>query len=155
MCCSTREWKITGSLAHSLRRGELVPYRVRVGAGSGVRLEEWLRWSAHPLGGAMWGIMRRTLLLLGVPQKWQLGFLSFCILLFITCPNLTCMQLFLVLSSFFVFYCWSRHLSRCKHCSKGSQVPACLTSWYIFIPFQWVVIKFNYMCHLGYVLIYW
>lgn len=30
-----------------------------------------------------------------------------------------------------------------------------LPSWYIFIRFQRVVIKSNYMYHLGYVLIYW
>ena len=28
----------------------------------------------------------------------------------------------------FIFYCPRRHSSRCKHCSKGSQVPACLNS---------------------------
>ena len=30
---------------------------------------------------------------------------------------------------FFVFCCSRRCLSRCKHCSKGAQVPACLTSF--------------------------
>ena len=53
-------------------------------------------------------------------------FVRFCILLSILRPNCTCMQLFLVPYSFFVFCCLRRHLSRCRRCSKGSQVPACL-----------------------------
>ena len=57
-------------------------------------------------------------------------FVFFCILLPIICPNHACMWLFLVPYIFFVF-CYSRCLSRCKHCShcdKGSkvQVSACL-----------------------------
>ena len=42
------------------------------------------------------------------------------------CPNCACSQLFLVPYSFFVFRCSKRCLFWCKHCSKGSQVPACL-----------------------------
>ena len=54
------------------------------------------------------------------------GIWSFCILLSIICSYCTCMKLFLVLYSFFVF-CWlKKHLSRYKHCSQGSQIPACL-----------------------------
>ena len=53
-------------------------------------------------------------------------FWSFCIFLSIICTNCTYTQLFLVPYDFFVFCCWNRHLSRCKHCSKGFQVPACL-----------------------------
>ena len=34
--------------------------------------------------------------------------------------------LFLVPYSFFIFCCSRRHLSRCRHCSKGSQDPTCL-----------------------------
>ena len=56
-------------------------------------------------------------------SSWVLFFWYFCILLSIICPNCICMQLFLVSYSFFVFCCSRRHLSRCKHCSKGSQVP--------------------------------
>ena len=55
-------------------------------------------------------------------RSWQ----PFRISLFIICPNCACRQ-FLVPYSFFVFCCWRRDLSRCKHSSKGSQVPACLT----------------------------
>ena len=53
-------------------------------------------------------------------------FWSFCILLSIICPSCACMQSFLVPYSFFVFCCLRRLLSRCKHCGKGFQVPACL-----------------------------
>ena len=47
-------------------------------------------------------MMHRTLLLFLTPQKWQLGFGSFCILLFLVC---TTAQLFLVPYSLFVFSC--------------------------------------------------
>ena len=43
------------------------------------------------------------------------------------CPNCACIQLFLVPCSFFVFCCLRRGMSRSKHCTKGSQIPACLT----------------------------
>ena len=56
-----------------------------------------------------------------------------CILLSIICPNFACTQLFLVPHSFFVFCCLRRHLSRCKHCSKGPQVPACPS----MVPSPW------------------
>ena len=52
-----------------------------------------------------------------------LGFWSFRILLSIGCPNCTCTQLFLAPYYFFVFCCSRRCLSRCRRCSKGSQVP--------------------------------
>ena len=51
------------------------------------------------------GCHSSTVLLLPAPQKWQLGFWSFGILLSIRCPNCTCTQLFLVPYYFFVF-CW-------------------------------------------------
>ena len=65
---------------------------------------------------------RNTLLSLRALQKRHLGFWSFCIFLSRICSNCACTHLFLVPYSFFVFCC-----SRCKHCSKGSQVPACLS----------------------------
>ena len=49
-------------------------YGVRVGVCAGVRLEGWLRGSAHPFVVLCAGGMRRTLLLLLAPHKWQLGF---------------------------------------------------------------------------------
>ena len=48
------------------------------------------------------GIMCRTLILLPAPQKWQLGFWSFCILLFINLPQ-PCMHT--VISSPLEFLC--------------------------------------------------
>ena len=60
-------------------------------------------------------------------QEWPFGFFwSFCIFLSIICTNCTYMQLFLVPYDFFIFCCWKRHLSRCKHCGKAFQIPACL-----------------------------
>ena len=57
--------------------------------------------------------------------SWVLVFLY---LIVHNLPNCTCTQLFLVpYISFFVFCCWRRCLSRCKPCSKGAQVPACLS----------------------------
>lgn len=53
----------------------------------------------------------------------EVGFWPFCILLFIICPNCSCMWLILVPYSFCVFYRSRRHLSRCGHCSKGFKVP--------------------------------
>ena len=117
LICSPR-WGRAGSL-----------HKVRVWAGPGAGLE-----GAHPFdGGERQGHAQcpaiapdRPVLLLAL-QNWWLGFQSLCILLSRICPNCTFTQLFLVPYRFFVFCCWRRHLSRCKPCSRGSQVPACLT----------------------------
>ena len=69
-----------------------------------------------------------TLLLLPALQKWWLSNLVFLYLLSRLCPYCICRQLILVPCTFFVFCCLRRHLSRCKHCSRGSQAPACLAS---------------------------
>ena len=100
---------------------------VRVGTDPGSGLRGGLGGRPHPLGGAVCRVHAQYPALLPTPQKWQLGFWSFCIL-FIICPNGACTQLFLVPYRFFVFCCSRRRLSRWKHCSKGSQVPACLLS---------------------------
>ena len=88
----------------------------------------WFRCLPTPLVVVCVGGMLSTPFLLPAVQKWQLSFWSFCILLTIICPNCTCTQLFLVPYSLFVFCCPRRHSSRCKHRSKGSQlpVPICL-----------------------------
>ena len=39
------------------------------------------------------------------------------------CPNLPCIQLFLILDGVFVFYGWRRPLSRCKHFSTSAKGP--------------------------------
>ena len=57
------------------------------------------------------------------------SFLFFLISLYLSSrifPNSACPQFFLVSYSFLVFCCWRRGLTRCIHCSRGSQVPACL-----------------------------
>ena len=61
---------------------------------------------------------------------WVLVFLY---LLSRICPNCACTQLFLVPYSFFVFCCSRRCLSRCKHSRRGSQVPACLITFYLLL----------------------
>ena len=52
--------------------GPLIGVQVRVNWWVGP--EWWLGWSAYPLVVLCAGIMCSTLLLLPVPQKWQLGF---------------------------------------------------------------------------------
>ena len=71
--------------------GQAVPLiGVRVEAGPGVRLEEWLGKFTHPLGGAVCRVHVQYPAFAPTPQKWQLGFWSFCILLFIMPQQ--CMQ---------------------------------------------------------------
>ena len=93
--------------------------------GPGIWPEGWLKWSPHPLGGAVGSDHVQYPDFTPDTSEVAVGFLVFCIL-FIICPNCACMQLFLASYSFFIFCCLRRHLSRCRHCSKGSHVPACL-----------------------------
>ena len=46
-------------------------YGVRVGAGPGLRLEGWLRWPAHSLGGAVCRDHTQFPAFAPAPQKWQ------------------------------------------------------------------------------------
>ena len=71
-------------------------YGVRVEVCPGVRLEGWLRWSAHPFGGVVCrehaqypAFAPDTLLFLPVLQKWQLGFLVFSYLFVYNSPQLS------------------------------------------------------------------
>ena len=128
-------------------------YGVKVGVCPGVRTEGWLRCFAHPLGGAVCsGHAQRPafapdpLLLLQALQKWQLGFVVSVYLLSRICPNCACKQLFLVLYSFFVFCRSRRGVSRCKNCSRGAQVPACLIYTYRGILLSRK--KITKQCHL-------
>ena len=41
----------------------------------------------HPLGGSMCRNHAQDTALAGEPRKWQLGCWSFCVLLFVICPN--------------------------------------------------------------------
>ena len=91
---------------------------------SGVRAEGWLRWFAHPLGGVV--CRGHTQYLAFAADSSKVAFFwSFYVLLSIIFSYCTCIKLVLVPYTFFVF-CWLRkHLSRYKHCSQGSQIPAC------------------------------
>ena len=50
------------------------------------------------------------------------------IFLYLTVHNLSQLHMHAIPYNFSVFCCWRRQLSRCKPCSKGSQVPVCLKS---------------------------
>ena len=107
--------------------GQAGPLNVlRVGAGPGVRPEGCLRWSAHPLGGTVFGDPRQYPAFAPNTLGMAVGILVFCILLLIIYPKQVCTPLILVCYSFFAFCCL-RHLSRCKHCSKRFKVPTCLS----------------------------
>ena len=60
----------------------------------GVRLEQWLRWSAHPLGSTVCRVPSPSFAL--STSEMAIGFWPFCILLFIFTPQLCILQLFLV-----------------------------------------------------------
>ena len=107
----------------------------------GVGLEGGLRWSARPFGGVEGRGHARCPAF--APSSSEVAvelFWSFCILLSVICPSCPCTQLFLVPYSLFVFCCWRRSLSWCKHYSKGSQVPGpslahpCRTGFTSWVP---------------------
>lgn len=88
-------------------------------------LEGCFRWSAHSLRGA---VCRDHEQHPAFASDTSVEFWVFWYLVIHKLPRCACSQLVLVLYDFFVF-CSSRrlrHLSRCKHCSGGPQVPACL-----------------------------
>ena len=99
--------------------------------------EGWLRCFAHPFGGVVCKGLAQypafaldTLLLLRALQECQMGFFwSFCILSIIR-PKCTCMQLFSVPYSFFVFCCLETFVQvqalQQRISGPRSQVPACL-----------------------------
>ena len=104
----------------------LLPW-VRGGVDPGIWSEGWLRWSAHPL---CWCCVQGACTVpcfcsrLSRSGSWVLFSLSE------SCPQLaptTHAQLFFIPYNFFVFCWWGRHLSRCKHWSRGSQVQVCLS----------------------------
>ena len=96
-----------------------------------VRLEVWLKWFAHPLGGVVCrghaqypAFASHSVLLFLALQKCQLGFLVSLYLLPRICSNCACTQLISVPYSFFVFCSSRRGMSSCKFCSpaaKGSR----------------------------------
>ena len=119
---------MTCSVAYSIttegRPGDSL-HGVRVGVSPKIRREDGLRGLSTPLVVLSAG-EHCILVLLPALQKQQLGFCFFCIFLSVICPNFTCSCF--VFYSFFVFCCSRRHLSRCKHCCKKSQVPASLNN---------------------------
>ena len=71
-----------------------------------------------------------TLLLLQIPQKWQLALVFLYLLVQIVPTAYVCS---LVAYNVFIFCCLRRCLSTYKHCSKGSQVPDCLTGVFLHL----------------------
>ena len=121
--------KTTCSLTCSLSRGWAVPSnRVSVGAGPGVMLGACFRLSAHSLQGAVCRDHEQYPAFASDTSEMTVEFWVFWYLVIDKLLHCACSQLVAVLYDFFVF-CSSRrlrHLSRCKHCSRGSQVLACL-----------------------------
>ena len=107
--CSFPSW------GQGWRAGPL--YGVRVGAGQGLGPEGWPRCSAHRCSSA----------LCRDHTPYPSSPVEFFVFSFIINPNLACIS---VPYNFFVFCCWRRLLSRCKHSSKGPQIPG-FKSWQI------------------------
>ena len=101
---------------------------VRLGLDWWVRPEGWLRGAAPclHLRGAVCRDRARDPAFAPGTLEVAVGFWPFGAL-FVICPNCPRVRLFLVPYSFFVFCCWKRCLSRCKHCSKGAHAPASLS----------------------------
>ena len=91
-------------------------------------LEGCFRWSVHPLQGAVCRDHEHCPAFTSDTSEMTVEFWVFLYLVIHKLPHCTCSQLILVCYDFFVFCSSrrSRRLSRCKHCSRGSQVPACL-----------------------------
>ena len=114
--CLLPKWGWAGPL-NGVRVGtDVVPAREISGLGG----------LPPPLGGAMCRDQAQHPAFAPGNSEVAVGFWSFCILLPKICLSCPCMQLFLVSYSVFVFCGLRRHLSRWKHCSKGSHVTACL-----------------------------
>ena len=113
----------------SVSGGRLVPFLgLRWGVCSEVRLEGWLRCFVRPPVVLIAGSMPVPCCCSGLFKSGIWVFWSLCVFCseFVDkTPSCECMKLFLVPYNFFVFCCWRRGLSRCKHrstCSKGPQV---------------------------------
>ena len=93
--------------------------RVTVGGGGQWGSMGWAggipRWSARPLGNTECRTLCRHL-------RNSCWFMAFLYPIVHNCPNCTCMQLFSIAYSFFVFFGSSRHLFWCKPFSRGPQV---------------------------------
>ena len=116
-----------GLLSSGGQAGSL--YGMRVGVCPGMRTEGWFRWFVHPLGSVVCrGRVQYPAFAPGTSKVaagflvWVFLFLFFSYLVVQNLPNCTCMQLFLVPYSFFLFCCLRRCLSRYKHYCKRSYV---------------------------------
>ena len=111
----------SGSMASALQHkgmktGHSVPCLLLImGPGAAPEMQRGWRgtpgsdWRSSSAGKATrwsWGQGHSVLLLLPAPGKWQLGFWSLCILLFMICPSCTSRQVFVVPCSLFVFCSW-------------------------------------------------
>ena len=138
--CKREQKQVTCSLAHLPRRGRADSlYETREEVCLEVGPEGWHKCFANLFGGVTAEGMCSTLVLLptlcfesssevAVGFVWLLFLLLFLVFLCLLSrifPSCMCMHLFLLLYSSFCFL--RRHLSRYKHFSKGSQVPAYLS----------------------------
>lgn len=92
--------------------------------GPRVRAEGWLRWSAHAFGGVMCRGHAWSPAFAFSSSEVAVGFLVFLYPLANDVSQLLLCTVYLAPYSFFVFHCWRRCFSRCKHrshCGKGSQ----------------------------------
>ena len=117
--------------ARSLRVGRAHSlYRMRAGVCPGVRPEGRLRCSAHPLGGAE---CRRCVQLPAFAPGCSEVAVVLLFSLYLLVHNLPQLLMHAVIftpSQFLCICCLRRRMSRYKHGSKGSQVPACLNNIY-------------------------
>ena len=103
-------------------------YGVRVGVCPVVGSEEWLRWFAHPLsGGVCRGHAQYPAFAAG-SSKVAVGFLVF-VSFVQNLPQLCMHIIFSPVQSLCILLLEERcvQVQKLQHCSKGSQVPACLT----------------------------
>ena len=99
-------------------------YGVRVGVCPGAGPEAWLRCFAHPSGGGVCRGHAQFPAFAPGSSKVAVGFYGLLVSFgFRICLNCSCMQLFLVAYSFFVFCCSRRGVSRCKHCNTTAKSP--------------------------------
>lgn len=108
-------------------RGELLVSLNRVTVGGGGSEDPWVGQAAY-LGGLPAPLVILSAGPCAVPHfcprhlRNSCWFMAFLYPIVHNCPNCTCMQLFSITYSFFVFFGSSRHLFRCKPLSRGYQV---------------------------------